>query len=165
MAEELNPDLASELARSLKTIDAFPWDADTIKATAEDLIRWCTGSIVDGQRWPPEAQARWTVTQARDNWEKWMGTAELRKLFRSKFEAQPVASNAVTDYANLPCVCGSGEKFKACCMGKPMPPLDLGKVKTITPRPVGRRTAEDQARLDQIAEDIARVEAEREKGA
>ncbi len=159
---EISDALALELATTLKLIPGFPWDA--LGPMAECLQRWCKGGVFQGQEWPPEAQARWLVTQAVDSWEEWNGANDLRVLLRSKFNP-PQVPNEVVDYANAPCVCGSGEKFKACCMGKPMFPVVADKIKSISPRPVGRRTAEDQARLDQIAEDIARVEAERKKGA
>ena len=160
--DELSDDLALKLATTLKLIEGFPWDG--VKAMAEALQRWCKGGVFNGQQWPAEAQARWLVTQAVDTWEEWNGANDLRVLLRSKFDP-PKPANEVVDYSNLPCVCGSGDKFKACCMGKPMPALDVGKIKTIAPRPVGLagRTSEDEARMDLIKKQLE--DLERKKGA
>lgn len=81
---DLDPALALKLATQFKSLPGFPWDA--VDVTAEDLIRWCRGGIETNTIWPPEAQARWLVDEARETWEKWKGTAALRSLFMSKFE-------------------------------------------------------------------------------
>jgi hypothetical protein len=81
---ELDLAVAVQLAAQFKTLAGFPWDG--VEATAADLVRWCRGSILDNTVWPPEAQARWLVDEARDTWDKWKSTASLRALFMSKFE-------------------------------------------------------------------------------
>lgn len=178
-------DLAGQLAESLNSIPEFPWKPEVVIATAEDLIRWCTGASVEGEWWDAEKQARWLVTEARETWKEWKGTAGLKALFYEKFPPPTLKpGNAVTDWANEPCVCGSGEKFGACCYGKPVfTPEELAVLKPLIPPrreprgslhivPVAKpspgpyvRSAEEQARLDRIAEDIARVDGERKKGA
>jgi hypothetical protein len=136
MADELSAEVALELARSLKTVKGFPWDADTAKATAEDLMRWCKGAIVNNLVWPAEAQARWLITQARENWDEWKGTPELKRLFSGKFAPVVVVpGNAVTDYSVMPCICGSEKKFKDCCQGKP---LDMGPLEKLRRSPSGK---------------------------
>lgn len=160
MADELNFDRALELARRLKTIPSFPWDDDNILATAQDLMRWCKGAFPGGAAWSADDQADWLVTEARENWEKWRSTAELHAMFKSRFAPQPKSGNAAIDFANEPCVCGSGERFRVCCMGKSMPPIDLAAVKTLSdPKAITHmRSADEQAQLDRIAEQIRVVE-------
>jgi len=94
---DLDPTVAVELATQFKTINGFPWDA--VDVTAQDLIRWCRGWIGKNNVWPPEAQARWLVREARETWtEKWLGTGALKELFDARFpsasrpgnEAQPL---------------------------------------------------------------------------
>jgi hypothetical protein len=80
---ELEMEEARKLAAELKLVIGFSWDS--IEATAEDLKRWCTGAIVANRVYPPEAQARWLVTEARETWDKWQGTAGLKQLFDAKF--------------------------------------------------------------------------------
>jgi hypothetical protein len=91
--DALDPRVASELAGALRTIVGFPWDADVVRSTAEDLMSWCTGAIVENRVWPAEAQARWLVREARENWDKWLGTVALRGLFRDKFQPRPRAGS------------------------------------------------------------------------
>lgn len=119
MAEVLKLERARALARSLTTIDGFPRYEEAIEATAEDLVRWCRGVDIDGKYWPPERQAYWLVTEARENMaDRWESTAALLAMFNKKF-AKPVrVGNAFVDYSKEPCICGSGKKFKDCCQGK-----------------------------------------------
>jgi hypothetical protein len=89
MADELTMPVALQLAQALTAI-GHPRIAGAIEGTAEDLIRWCTGSILDNVVWPAEAQARWLVREAKETWDEgWPdkgGTAKLRSLFLAKFE-------------------------------------------------------------------------------
>lgn len=98
MAAELDFDNAQHLARALKSIKGFPWDEDTINATAGDLVRWCKGGIINGRLWTPEEQAGAIVDEAREAWEEWQGSRQLKLLFLEKFtpavEEKPPASSA-----------------------------------------------------------------------
>jgi hypothetical protein len=85
MADELNFDIAMEMAQALSTIPEFPRFAGAIRATAEDLVRWCKGAIIDRRHWSAEAQAADLVCDAREKWTSWQGTAALYSLFREKF--------------------------------------------------------------------------------
>jgi hypothetical protein len=98
MADRLSWDLALKYARGLKRIKDFPWDKDVITATAEDLVKWCTGATIDGRYWCPEAQADWLTDEAAYTWEKWEGTAALRELFRRKFVPPVAPGDAAVDY-------------------------------------------------------------------
>jgi hypothetical protein len=80
----LEPELALKLASSLKTVIDYPWD--TVVTTAEDLTRWCTGAILNGRVYDPEAQARWLITEIRDTWQAWAGTAAMKQLLDTKFK-------------------------------------------------------------------------------
>jgi hypothetical protein len=97
---ELDQNIAVELATKFKSILNFPWDC--IEATAEDLIRWCTGAIVEDHVWPPDAQARWLAREARENWEKWLGTAALKQLFDAKFHPPKPSGNAAKPLGEKP---------------------------------------------------------------
>ena len=115
MADTLDFKMARELATRLSTIDGFPRFEAAIIATAEDLGRWCKGAFVGGRIVTAEAQADWLVTEAREKWETWQGTKALLTLFRSKYTPEVKPGNGFVDYANMPCVCGSGRKFRDCC--------------------------------------------------
>ncbi len=165
MAHELDGDTAAELARSLKVVEGFPWDADAVKAMAEALMRWCKGAFVNNVMWPPEAQARWLVTFTIDNWKKWLGTAELRQVFRAKFEPQPKpASNAVVDLSNQPCWCGSGLKFQSCCKDKPWPEDELEALRKVALRPQRVAVPSDPKTLEVIGKEIEKLQAEKKRG-
>jgi len=88
---DLSFDLAISLARSLTTIKGCSRFEDAINATAHDLVRWCKGAVIGRQIWSPEDQALWLVTEARETWSEWTCTADLRTLFRKKFEPQQLA--------------------------------------------------------------------------
>ena len=86
MADSLDFEKALMLARQLKAIPNFPWDDDVIKAHAGHLVRWCSGTIIDGRVWPAEAQANWLVTEVQEKWsEKWLGPGALKQIFDTKF--------------------------------------------------------------------------------
>lgn len=85
MPDDLNIQYARDLADRLRTIHGFPDSEAVVEATAQDLIRWCEGANLKGEWWSPEKQAEWLVTTARDEWEEWTSTADLRELFLSKF--------------------------------------------------------------------------------
>jgi hypothetical protein len=97
---DLDSTVANTLAAKFKTIVGFPWDA--LHATAEDLVRWCTGAVVDNRVWPPEAQARRLVNEARETWEKWAGTAALKALFDAKFRNKKPPANGFQDPGEEP---------------------------------------------------------------
>ncbi len=127
---DLDPNVAKFLAAGLTTI-GHPFSNDAIENTAMDLVRWCKGAFVDGAMWTPEKQARWLTEEVRENWDEWPekgGTKRLLTLFKSKF-APRKTPDQVTDWANEPCHCNSGRKFRDCCQGKPMPPLELPPIK------------------------------------
>lgn len=183
MREELDVGIAVELASRFKTIPGFPWD--TVEFIAGYLIDWCTGAELDGKYWTPEIQARWLVGLAGKEWDKWQSPAKLFKLFQAKFNPGPPPlkpGNAVVDWANEPCCCGSGVKFKDCCQGKPLVFDDLtikqvakthriprrrprSKVVSIPRRGPYVRTAAEQAELDRVAELVQRALDDRNKSA
>jgi len=101
MAATLDLDAAKLIAAQLKLIPGF-WDDVMITTCAADLVRWCHGAFIDGGMWTPEKQAEWVVTEARENWDKWLGTAAFRQLFRSKFVAPIPPGNAAVDYGPKP---------------------------------------------------------------
>jgi len=88
MGDQLDFDKALSFARQLKSIPNFPWDEDVIVAHAHHLVRWCEGAFLDGRIWPAERQAQWLVTEAQENWEKWLGPFPLLQMFRAKFKLQ-----------------------------------------------------------------------------
>lgn len=91
---------ALEIATGFKLVPGFPWDA--VDATAKDLMRWCNGAIVNGRVWPPEAQAREVAREARESWEKWMGTAQLKAIFDAKFRRHIPLPNGFQDFGPKP---------------------------------------------------------------
>jgi hypothetical protein len=95
---------AMQFARSLSTIKDFPRYSEAIQATAEDLMDWCTGAIIDGRVWGAEAQAYWLTTEARRKWLEWKGTAALESLFREKFKpnAKVLPGNAARELGPKP---------------------------------------------------------------
>jgi hypothetical protein len=66
--QQLDSNVAQKLASSLKSIKGLSFDADVVRATAEDLVRWCRGCTLDGVSWSPEDQAQYVVTEAREKW-------------------------------------------------------------------------------------------------
>ena len=48
------------------------------------------------------------------------------RLFNEPAGAEPVTSHNVIRNRNDPCVCGSGKKFKRCCLGKKPKEATLG---------------------------------------
>jgi hypothetical protein len=101
MADQLDYEAAFRFARALSTLDGFPRYDEAIEATASDLVRWCLGRVIEGRVWSAEAQAFWLVTEAREHWDKWKGTAALRDLFRARFVPEPPASNQARDVKEL----------------------------------------------------------------
>src|ERR1700722_17370375 len=89
----LDEDEARKIACLLKLIPGFPWDDEAVQEAARDLVKWCDGAIIDNRVWPPEAQARAIVEEAR-YWQKWRGTGALYQIFRSKFVAEKPPPNA-----------------------------------------------------------------------
>jgi hypothetical protein len=86
VADELKIETALSLARSLTTIKGFPRYEEAITAVAFDLVDWCHGSLIDERAYSAEAQAAAVVNEARLTWTEWTGMADLRALFRAKFE-------------------------------------------------------------------------------
>ena len=120
MIDQLDYAVAVKLSRQLKSIRGFPtWDDEVIIGTAQDLRRWCKSAVIGQELWSAEQQAEWLVTEARENWDTWLGTKELKSLFERKF-VHVVSTNNFIDYGSMPCICGSGAKFKSCCQGKPL---------------------------------------------
>jgi hypothetical protein len=160
MADQLKFEVAQALARSLTTIDGFPRFDEALTATAEDLVRWCKGAFIEGKQWSAESQAYWLVTEAREKMaDRWQGTGALLAIFNQKFVKPVKSSNEFIDYSNEPCICGSGERFRLCCQGKPLPPLYewLNDKKTNPPpQPPNRLRPITQ-------EDIDRLRKERDK--
>lgn len=99
---DLDPEVAMKLATQLTTILDCPRSAVAIEAYADDLVRWCRGWIGGGNVWPPEAQARWLVREARENWEKWMGTGALKQMFDARFPPVHKAGNAAQPLGEKP---------------------------------------------------------------
>jgi hypothetical protein len=93
MADELAFEKAMAMARSLTTIEGFPRFEDAILATANDLMDWCRGAIIEGRPWSAERQAAWLVAEARLNWRKWTGTGDFLALFCTKFPLKIEAGN------------------------------------------------------------------------
>lgn len=85
MSDELNFDVAVQMAQGLTTIPEFPRFAGAIRETAQDLVRWCTGAIINRKLYSAEAQAAVVITEAREKWTTWQGTAALYKIFSEKF--------------------------------------------------------------------------------
>ncbi len=89
MPDCLTLDQAKVIARPLKAVPGFPWDEDSVTATAEDLVCWCRGAIKDGRVWSAEDQAVWLVNEVRLRWtEKWLGPGLMLKIFRNRFEVE-----------------------------------------------------------------------------
>lgn len=88
MATELTFEVAKGLATSLSTIKGFPRHDAAITAVALDLIDWCKGKLVGKKTYSPEQQAQIIVQEARLNWLEWTSMADLRAVFRAKFEAE-----------------------------------------------------------------------------
>jgi hypothetical protein len=87
MAAELKWEAAQSLAASLTTI-GHPFQTPAIQATAQDLMRWCTGAIRDGRAITAEQQAATLVNEARMTWDGWPekgGTKQLFALFQQLF--------------------------------------------------------------------------------
>lgn len=100
---DLDPALALVLATELTTIQDCPRSNVAINATAQDLIRWCRGWIGNNNVWPPEAQARWLVREAREKWaEKWLGTGALKQLLDARFPPSNLAGNAAQPLGEKP---------------------------------------------------------------
>jgi hypothetical protein len=94
MAEDqLSFAMAVQLAQSLTTID-HPRAEGAINGTAQDLVDWCRGAVIDGRTISPENQAYMLVTAARRNWGEWKGTGALYQLFREMFDPKPGASQS-----------------------------------------------------------------------
>ena len=91
MPDLLDPFVAQAFAKRLQVIDSFPWSKEAADAIAECLIRWCRGFIEGRRVWQPEDQAEWliaeTIARAADSGEKWEGVAQLRAIFRERFQA------------------------------------------------------------------------------
>jgi len=108
--KELDPDLAVSLARRLKTIpgDSAYFSEDAILAIAADLRRWCKGAWFEGKPWSPQRQADWLVTEARETWQKWEGTAAFKRLFLEKFDPRPPNRPPVFEgYQKPPILCAT----------------------------------------------------------
>lgn len=100
---ELDLEVALKLATQLTTIADCPRSAIAIEATAQDLIRWCRGWIGQNNVWPPEAQARWLVREARETWtEKWLGTGALKQLLDARFPSTSLPGNAAQPLGEKP---------------------------------------------------------------
>jgi hypothetical protein len=138
MADRLSSDLALKYARSLKRIKGFSWDEEVIKATAEDLRKWCVGATIKGRVWCAEAQADWVVTEAAHSWEEWQGANAMHGLFRAKFVPAVRPGNAAVDYGLKPSTscqaCGDsgmlqtrgGYRYCDCELGQTMKKEDWG---------------------------------------
>lgn len=172
MADELNFGIAIQLAKTLKSIEGFSFDEAVINATAGDLMRWCKGAIIGGQVWSAENQAHWLVTEAREKWQTWNGTAGLHKLFRSKFcmvtaperqtfdmgEKPPVSCKICNDWgmaANAYCDCEAGQELKKTWGAKGL--AEIFRSKGITAHK-GPKTRPET--LFVSAEDVKRAEEE-----
>jgi len=93
---DLDLEVAMKLATQLTTIYDCPRSAIAIEAMAQDLVRWCRGWIGNNNVWPPEAQARWLVREAREKWtEKWLGTGALKQLLDARFPTGSLPGNAM----------------------------------------------------------------------
>ena len=100
---DLDLEVAMKLATQLTTIFDCPRSAIAIEAMAQDLVRWCRGWIGQNNVWPPEAQARWLVREAREKWtEKWLGTGALKQLLDARFPSATVAGNAAQPLGEKP---------------------------------------------------------------
>jgi hypothetical protein len=100
---DLDPTVALTLATELTTINDCPRSNIAINAMAQDLIRWCRGWIGNNNVWPPEAQARWLVREAREKWaEKWLGTGALKQLLEARFPPSVRPGNAAQPLGEKP---------------------------------------------------------------
>jgi hypothetical protein len=100
---DLDPAVALTLATELTTIYDCPRSNIAINAMAQDLMRWCRGWIGQNNIWPPEAQARWLVQEAREKWtEKWLGTGALKQLLDARFPPTVVPGNAAQPLGEKP---------------------------------------------------------------
>jgi hypothetical protein len=100
---DLDLAVALKLATELTTIFDCPRSHIAIEAMAQDLVRWCHGWIGNNNVWPPEAQARWLVREAREKWtEKWLGTGALKQLLDARFPPAIVAGNAAQPLGEKP---------------------------------------------------------------
>ena len=88
--------VAQSLAGSLTTI-GHPWAETAVRATAMDLIKWCSGAIINGRPCTPEQQAQALIDHVRENWEEWPdkgGTKRLYELFQVLFPPKAAATPA-----------------------------------------------------------------------
>jgi len=100
---DLDLEVAMKLATQLTTIYDCPRSAIAIEAMAQDLVRWCRGWIGNNNVWPPEAQARWLVREAREQWtEKWLGTGALKQLLEARFPPSTRPGNAAQPLGEKP---------------------------------------------------------------
>ena len=112
--------LAAKYADSLSTIPDFRYSKNALEAFADDLWRWCRGAILNGRVWSAENQAYWLVTEVREQWETWQGSAALRKVFgRVPKESYPrpwgqyaVLGVAVLAFIIIVIVIGAAAYFK-----------------------------------------------------
>ncbi len=142
MESILSYEAALAYARRLKLIPGFPYDEEAVKASAEDLQRWCRGARLGLTTYSPEQQAYWLVNEAREQWTEWLGTAALLALFRAKFVPPVPASNEAkslgpkrpvlcrkckdSSYVGAPhaqayCDCEAGQTMKQSFGPKPTP--------------------------------------------
>ena len=105
MSDELRWEVALEMAGALSTIDEFPRNHGAMRATAEDLVRWCKGAFLEGLAWSAEAQASWLVETARETFTKWPGTAALKQLFHDKFSKRVLPREQETEFVNRGPIC------------------------------------------------------------
>ncbi len=170
MAADLDFTTALHFARALKTIKGFPWDEDTINATAADLVKWCKGGFISGRPWTPEEQAGAIVDEARESWEEWLGSSQLKRLFLEKFapapELKPPASSAELVQRGLlapPCIhCEPGAEF--CEFGGARQhQRAAAEIAARPPAPVPNRRAAAPVDLDAIVRDGERLYREEQE--
>jgi hypothetical protein len=97
----LDKDIAIELAEVLTDIPNKSRMPGAMKAAVRKLQKWCVGSEIAGCHRTPEAQARWLVDKACNEWSTWNGYGALYALYLGRFpppreNTQPEAVPAIT---------------------------------------------------------------------
>ncbi len=69
-------------------------------------------------RSPVEEMRRWRYANAEDDGELDLDDEEINDLILSRFDASPAVNPYKDIGRNDPCPCGSGKKFKKCCLPK-----------------------------------------------
>lgn len=97
----LDMKLALKIACSLTAVKEFPRNQEAIDAVAEDFI----DLTLQCEDIEAEKRCRWLVEQIRRTWDEWTGTADLIRLYRTRWPEQrelKPEDNEVKNYGEKP---------------------------------------------------------------